>query len=56
LPEPGTIVVGLDIVRKGLGRHEIATIQTTAIEKDGGLAIPISGGTELGSANAMKAC
>jgi ERF superfamily len=28
---------GLDIVRKGLGRHEIATIQTTAIDKDGGL-------------------
>jgi hypothetical protein len=28
---------GLDIVRKGLGRHEIATIQTTAIDKDAGL-------------------
>jgi ERF superfamily protein len=28
---------GLDIVRKGLGRYEIATIQTTAIDKDGGL-------------------
>jgi ERF superfamily len=28
---------GLDIVRKSLGRHEIATIQTTAIDKDGGL-------------------
>jgi len=28
---------GLDIVRKGLGRHEIATIQATAIDKDGGL-------------------
>src|SRR6266536_4413535 len=28
---------GLDIVRKDLGRHEIATIQTTAIDKDGGL-------------------
>jgi hypothetical protein len=28
---------GLDIVRKGLGRHEIATIQTTAIDKDVGL-------------------
>jgi ERF superfamily len=27
---------GLDIVRKGLGRHEIATIQTTAIDKDAG--------------------
>src|ERR1700730_18428943 len=25
---------GLDIVRKGLGRYEIATIQTTAIDKD----------------------
>ena len=28
---------GLDIVRKGLGRHEIATIQTTAIDEDAGL-------------------
>src|SRR5262249_18465836 len=28
---------GLDIVRKGLGRHEIATIQTTTIDKDAGL-------------------
>jgi len=28
---------GLDIIRKGLGRHEIATIQTTAIDKDVGL-------------------
>src|SRR5262245_40428029 len=27
----------LDIVRKGLGRHEIATIQATAIDKDAGL-------------------
>jgi hypothetical protein len=28
---------GLDIVRKSLGRHEIATIQAAAIDKDGGL-------------------
>jgi ERF superfamily len=28
---------GLDIVRKGLGRHEIATIQATTIDKDAGL-------------------
>src|SRR6266702_220120 len=28
---------GLDIVRKGLGRHEIATIQTTAIDNEAGL-------------------
>src|SRR5262252_885683 len=28
---------GLDIIRKGLGRYEIATIQTTAIDKDAGL-------------------
>ena len=28
---------GLDIVRKSLGRHEIATIQTTAIDQDTGL-------------------
>src|SRR5262249_14525498 len=28
---------GLDIVRKSLGRHEIATMQTTEIDKAGGL-------------------
>jgi hypothetical protein len=28
---------GLDILRKSLGRHEIATVQTTAIDKDVGL-------------------
>src|SRR5207253_8906865 len=28
---------GLDIVRKGLGRHEIATIQATAIDREAGL-------------------
>jgi hypothetical protein len=28
---------GLDIVRKCLGRHEIATIQSTGIDKEGGL-------------------
>ena len=28
---------GLDIVRKTLGRHEIATVQTTSIDKDAGL-------------------
>src|SRR5258708_5892458 len=28
---------GLDLVRKALGRHEIATIQTTAIDQDAGL-------------------
>ena len=28
---------GLDIVRKSLGRHEIATIQTTGIDKEAGL-------------------
>src|SRR5262249_24515872 len=28
---------GLDIVRKSLGQHEIATIQTTAIDKETGL-------------------
>src|SRR5260370_35186297 len=28
---------GLDIVRKTLGQHEIATIQSTAIDKDAGL-------------------
>ena len=31
---------GLDIVRKSLGRHEIATVQTTAIDKDAGLRPP----------------
>ena len=28
---------GLDIVRKTLGKHEIATVQTTSIDKDAGL-------------------
>src|SRR5215467_5220385 len=28
---------GLDIVRKVLGKHEIATVQTTSIDKDAGL-------------------
>src|ERR1700730_8852482 len=28
---------GLDIVRKALGKHEIATVQTTSIDKDEGL-------------------
>src|SRR5437588_7657007 len=28
---------GLDIVRKSLGRHEIATVQTTAIDVEAGL-------------------
>jgi ERF superfamily len=28
---------GLDIVRKSLGKHEIATVQTTTIDKDAGL-------------------
>src|SRR5206468_6617555 len=28
---------GLDIVRKSLGRHEIATIQATSIDKEAGL-------------------
>jgi hypothetical protein len=28
---------GLEIIRKSLGRHEIATLQTTAIDKDTGL-------------------
>src|SRR6201997_2330013 len=28
---------GLDIIRKSLGRHEIATIQATAIDRDAGL-------------------
>src|SRR5947209_12746830 len=28
---------GLDIVRKSLGRHEIATIQSTEIDQEGGL-------------------
>src|ERR1700692_1969829 len=28
---------GLDIVRKSLGRHEIATVQTTAIDTEAGM-------------------
>ena len=30
-------IKGLDIVRKSLGRHEIATVQTTAIDNEAGL-------------------
>jgi hypothetical protein len=32
-----SLASGLDIVRKVLGRHEIATVQTTEIDKDAGL-------------------
>src|SRR5262245_15003553 len=32
-----SLASGLDIVRKGLGRHEIAAIQTTTIDRDNGL-------------------
>src|SRR6188768_520326 len=32
-----SLSTGLDIVRKCLGRHEIATVQSTAIDRDGGL-------------------
>src|SRR6266508_4904642 len=32
-----SLASGLDIVRKSLGQHEIATIQATEIDKDGGL-------------------
>src|SRR3981189_1076950 len=31
-----SLASGLDIVRKSLGQHEIATIQTTAIDQDSG--------------------
>jgi hypothetical protein len=30
---------GLDIVRKCLGQHEIATVQSTAIDRDSGLIV-----------------
>jgi hypothetical protein len=32
-----SLASGLDIVRKSLGTHEIATVQTTAIDRDSGL-------------------
>jgi hypothetical protein len=32
-----SLASGLDIVRKALGRHEIATVQTTAIDQEAGL-------------------
>src|SRR5262245_43131973 len=32
-----SLSTGLDIVRKTLGKHEIATVQTTAIDTDAGL-------------------
>jgi hypothetical protein len=31
-----SLASGLDIVRKCLGQHEIATVQTTAIDRDAG--------------------
>src|SRR3989449_4967377 len=31
-----SLASGLDIVRKSLGQHEIATVQTTAIDQDSG--------------------
>src|SRR5712664_1122610 len=31
-----SLASGLDIVRKNLGQHEIATVQTTAIDQDSG--------------------
>ena len=32
-----SLATGLDIVRKALGKHEIATVQTTAIDNEAGL-------------------
>src|SRR6476620_3132610 len=32
-----SLASGLDLVRKSLGRHEIATVQTTAIDAEAGL-------------------
>ena len=32
-----SLASGLDLVRKCLGRHEIATVQATAIDRDSGL-------------------
>jgi hypothetical protein len=32
-----SLASGLDLVRKGLGRHEIATVQTTSIDEGAGL-------------------
>src|SRR4051794_17302090 len=32
-----SLSTGLDLVRKSLGRHEIATVQTTAIDETAGL-------------------
>jgi hypothetical protein len=32
-----SLATGLDIVRKALGKHEIATVQTTAIDTEAGL-------------------
>jgi hypothetical protein len=36
-PRYAPLSSGLDIVRKGLGRHEIATMQSTQIDKEAGL-------------------
>src|SRR6202171_760812 len=34
-----SLASGLDIVRKGLGQHEIATIQTTSIDQNGQICL-----------------
>ena len=48
---------GLDIVRKALGGLEIATVQTTAIDKEAGLAKLVSRvGRESGIANHRCSC
>jgi hypothetical protein len=38
-----SLASGLDIVRKTLGQHEIATVQTTAVDQAGGLVVHASG-------------
>src|ERR1700729_4269186 len=44
-----SLASGLDIVRKALGRHEIATVQTTAIDEGGSFASPRCSPIRLGS-------
>jgi hypothetical protein len=39
-----SLASGLDIVRKSLGKHEIATVQTTAIDTDAGLRAKLESG------------
>ncbi|MGY3408412.1 hypothetical protein ACVWZV_004525 [Bradyrhizobium sp. GM5.1] len=50
-----SLSTGLDIVRKCLGQHEIATVQSTAIDRDSGLIrLTMRRGNQDGSAASIR--